>query len=54
MTTDYMDHLEVGETPSKGCEKWIASYAQQAFDEYIKPHDSLAKFIKGTCYLEIN
>lgn len=53
MTTDYMDHLEVGETPPKGCEKWIASYAQQAFDEYIKPHGKLAKYIKSTCYLEI-
>ena len=54
MSSDYMDYTNIGETPPKGCENWIAPYAQKAFDKYIKPHDSLAKFIKGTCYLEIN
>lgn len=54
MSSDYMDYINTGETPPKGCENWIAPYAQKTFDKYIKPHDSLAKFIKGTCHLEIN
>lgn len=53
MSSDYMDYINTGETPPKGCENWIAPYAQKTFDKYIKPHESLAKFIKGTCHLEI-
>lgn len=53
MASDYMDYLEMGETPPEGSEAWIASFAQDAFDKVIKPHKSIANFILTTCYLEI-
>ena len=53
MATDYLDSLEVGMTPPEGSERWIAPYAQQAFDYYIKPHAELASFIKRNCSLDI-
>ena len=53
MSMDYMSCLEVGETPPKGSETWLAKYAQDAFDEYIKPHTKLAEFIKENCGMKI-
>lgn len=53
MASDYMDYMEMGETPPEGSEEWIASYAQDAFDEYIKPNVKLADYIKSTCFLQI-
>ena len=54
MASDYMDHMEMGLTPPKGCESWIAPYAQDAFDVFIKPRTRLAEIIKKHCSLEIN
>lgn len=48
-----MDYMDLGKTPPEGCEVWIASYAQDAFNRYIKPHLKLAVFIKQKCYLHI-
>lgn len=32
MSSDYMDYMEVGETPPKDCEYWVAPYVQNIFD----------------------
>ena len=54
MASDYIEYLDVGATPPKGSENWIATYAQEAFDRYIKRNDKLATFIKDNCSLSIN
>lgn len=53
MASDYMDCMEIGMTPPDGCQNWIASFAQDAFDKVIKPHSDISEFIKKTCCLEI-
>lgn len=53
MASDYMDYMEVGQLPPGGSDTWIAPYAQEAFDRYIKPSSKLAAFIKQECYLNI-
>lgn len=53
MASDYIDYMEMGETPPKGSEEWIACFAQDAFDKYVKPHVKLADYIKSTCCLQI-
>ncbi|AFJ07969.1 hypothetical protein PI172_1216 [Prevotella intermedia] len=53
MASDYVDYMDIGLTPPKGSESWIAPYAQKAFDKYIKPYPNLATFIKQECYLQI-
>lgn len=53
MASDHVDYLDMGMTPPEGSERWIASYAQEAFDRYIKPHRKLAAFIKDRCCLDI-
>lgn len=54
MASDYMDYLEFGEIPPEGSDQWLAPFAQEAFDKYIKNHSKLAEFIKNHCSLEIN
>lgn len=51
--TDYIDSLDCGITPPEGSEYWLAPYAQNAFDKYIKPNPSLASFIKDNCPLDV-
>ena len=53
MASDYTAHMDAGLTPPDGSEAWIASYAQEAFDKYIKPHARLAAFIRQECNLQI-
>lgn len=53
MASDYMDYMEMGMQPPQGSESWIACFAQDAFDKYIKPNTKLADYIKSTCYLQI-
>ena len=53
MATTHVDYLDMGLTPPEGSERWIAPYAQEAFDRYIKPHGKLAEFIKDWCCLDI-
>ena len=53
MASDCMDCMELGLTPPEGSIEWIAPFAQDAFDRYIKPHEKLASFIKETCSLQI-
>ena len=53
MASDHVDFLDMGMTPPEGSEYWLANYAQKAFDEFIKPHERLAAFIKEHCAMEI-
>lgn len=53
MASDYIDYLEEGITPPKGSQNWIAPFAQDAFDRYIKKNTRLAALIKEHCYLDI-
>lgn len=53
MASDYIDYWEVGETPPEGAAQWLAPFAQEAFDTYIKRHKKLAAFLKETCSLTI-
>lgn len=53
MASDHIDYLDMGMTPPEGSEYWLANYAQDAFDEFIKPHERLATFIKEHSTMEI-
>ena len=53
MASDYMDYMEIGMQPPQDSESWIACFAQDAFDKYIKPNTKLSDYIKSTCYLQI-
>ena len=53
MASDYMDHRDMGLDPPEGSESWLAPYAQAAFDEFVKPHEKLAAFIKERCVMNI-
>lgn len=54
MASDYFDYLELGQTPPKGSENWIAPMAQEVFDKVIKPKKDLAIFLTENVCLEIN
>jgi len=53
MADTYMSYKEMGDIPPEGSENWLAKYAQDAFDEFIKPFPKLAAFIKENCCMEI-
>lgn len=53
IASDYMDYWDMNMEPPEGSESWIALYAQEAFDEFIKPHPRLAEFIREHCCLDI-
>ena len=53
MASDYVDCLDLGQTPPEGSENWIAPLAQNMFDKMIKPHKDLAVFLTENVYLEI-
>lgn len=52
-STDYRDCLEMGMTPPEGSEYWIAPFAQEIFDTYIKPNSELANYLCSICSLKI-
>lgn len=52
-SSDYMDHLEEGQTPPAGCQNWIAPFAQDAYNKVVKPHEDIAEFVKKTCGLDM-
>ena len=54
MSSDYMDYIEMGMTPPEGSQYWLTRYAQEAFDEFLKPHEKLASFVKEHCCMEID
>ena len=51
MASDYMDCMEMNMTPPSGSERWLAPYAQLAFDEFIKP--KMASFVREHCVMDI-
>ena len=53
MATDYMHYIDENLEPPEGSQYWLAAYAQRAFDEFIKPHEKLAAFIKEHCVMDI-
>ena len=53
MAHTHMDYLEMGKTPPEGSQYWLAKYAQDAFDEFIKPYPKIATFVKEHCSMEI-
>lgn len=53
MASDHIDFLDVNMPPPEGSEYWMAGYAQEAFDEFIRPHAKLAEFIKSHCAMGI-
>lgn len=53
MSSEYMDYREMGMSPPEGSERWLAPFAQRAFDEFLGPHVKLAKFIKEYCPMDI-
>lgn len=53
MASIYMDYMEMGMQPPQGSESWIACFAQDAFDKYIKPNTKLAEYIRNNCFLQI-
>lgn len=53
MASTYLEYMEMGFTPPEGCQDWIATFAQEAFDKVIKPHKAIANYILSTCCLEI-
>jgi len=52
-SSDYRDCLEMGMTPPEGSEYWIAPFAQEIFDTYIKPNSELANYLCSICSLKI-
>lgn len=54
MASDNMDYRDMNMSPPEGSESWLAPYAQKAFDEFLKPNEKLAAFIKERCCMEIN
>lgn len=54
MSSDYVDYLDKGRTPPKGSEHWIAPFAQEAFNNFVKPDAILASFIRSNCPLNIS
>lgn len=54
MASDYADYLENGLVPPDGSNTWLAPFAQQAFDRYIKTNEKLANFIRTNCSLKID
>ncbi len=53
VASTHMDYRDCGEEPPEGSECWLANYAQEAFDEFLKPHTKLAAFIKEHCSMDI-
>lgn len=53
MASTYIDCLECNETPPEGSEYWIAPFAQEAFNKFIKSDKVLSQFIQMNCPLEI-
>lgn len=53
LASDYMEYRDMNMIPPEGSECWLAPYAQRAFDEFLKPHEKLAAFIKERCCMTI-
>src|SRR5574344_78995 len=45
VASDYIDYLDLGETPPKGCEYRVAPFADNMFVKYIHPYNKLKDFL---------
>lgn len=54
MSSDYLDAMEVGMEPTENSENWIAPFALQAYQKYIKPYKGLNEFIVAHTHLDLN
>lgn len=54
MSTDYIDHMEMGMTPPEGSKYNIAPSIQEFIDQYLKSYDNdLVNFVKQSSIMEI-
>lgn len=53
MASDYLECKEMGIDPPLNSEKWIAPFAQDAFNKYVKGNKELAEYVKGKSWLEL-
>ncbi|HDK26942.1 MAG TPA: hypothetical protein ENG48_07640 [Candidatus Atribacteria bacterium] len=54
MSSDYIDSLDVGMTPEKGSQYWVASFIQEIFDKIIKlKRPDIAKEIKKNTEMKL-
>jgi len=54
-SSDYVDHLDVGMTPPEDSQYWVASFIQDAFDNWIKPNrPDIAKAILANTIMRLN
>ena len=54
MSTDYVDHLDLGMTPPADSQYWVASFIQNTFDKWIKPHrPDIAKVILSNTMMHL-
>lgn len=53
VSDDYISCLESGTEPPEDSQYWIAPFAQDAFDKFIKPQAKLASFIKSESSMQI-
>lgn len=54
MSSEYMDSLDFGITPSIDASRLVAPFAQEAFDKYIKPHKAVSDYLKAHAQLDID
>lgn len=55
MSTDYIDHMEMGMTPPEGSQYNIAPSIQEFINQYLKSYDNdLVNFIRQSSIMEIN
>lgn len=55
MSSDHRDYLEMGETPPKNSEYWVATFVQDIFTSVIKAHrPDLAEELKHSIAMELD
>lgn len=54
MASDYIDALEMGQTPETESQYWVAPFVQDAFDQFIQTTDpELSEYIKTTTDMKL-
>ncbi len=54
MSTDYVDHLDLGMIPPEDSQYWVASFIQDTFYKWIKPHRlDIAKVILSNTMMHL-
>lgn len=53
-STDYLDHLEFGQTPPEDSQYWVSTFVQNIFDGVIKKYrPDIAKYIKNVTVMDL-